>query len=141
MVTTVKDLKIVTTQLDKGLHAYMRVDYSGRSIPASLILRKSKPKIGRWVEVPASECCTPTTTITSTTAELTCKEYVAHGSIVAMVTLWYEDCYGNEHTVYIDGPDPITFCAVSYSIAPPGVVELSKEECSLTTTTTTTSPD
>ena len=50
--------------LDKKLKAYIRLDYSGRSIPTSLILRRNKPKVGRWVEVPASECCTTTTTTT-----------------------------------------------------------------------------
>ena len=56
--------------LDKRLKAYMRIDYSGRSIPTSLVLRKNKPKVGRWMEVDVDQCCGPTTTITSTTLEL-----------------------------------------------------------------------
>jgi len=47
--------------------AFTRVDYSHRDVPGSLILRKSKPKLGRWREVEVWECCNGTTTTTSTT--------------------------------------------------------------------------
>jgi hypothetical protein len=60
---------------DKKLKAFVRIDGSGRVVPTSLILRKSMPKVGRWVEIPAYECCNTTTstttalvTTTSTTA-------------------------------------------------------------------------
>ena len=39
------------------LKAYVRFDGSGRIVAGSLILRKSKPKIGNWKEVQAYECC------------------------------------------------------------------------------------
>lgn len=47
--------------INPRLKAYVRVDASGRVIQGSLILRKQKPKIGRWVEVQSSLCCTTTT--------------------------------------------------------------------------------
>jgi hypothetical protein len=52
----------------KRLKAFVRYDGSGRVVAGSLILRKNKPKVGRWQEIPAYECCNyvPTTTTTST---------------------------------------------------------------------------
>lgn len=54
----------------RPLKAYVRYDGSGRVVPGSLILRKNKPKVGKWVEVPAYECCNPTTTTTTTTVPI-----------------------------------------------------------------------
>lgn len=51
---------------DKNLKAFVRFDGSGRVVAGSLILRKNKPKVGKWYEIPASECCNPTTTTTTT---------------------------------------------------------------------------
>jgi len=50
----------------KDLKGYVRFDGRKRIVPSSLILRKKKPKIGRWIEVPAFECCNLTTTTTTT---------------------------------------------------------------------------
>jgi len=54
----------------RPLKAFVRFDGSGRIVAGSLILRKNKPKVGKWKEIPAYECCNPTTT-TTTTAALT----------------------------------------------------------------------
>lgn len=43
----------------KKLKAYVRFDGSGRVVAGSLILRKNKPKVGRWQEISAYECCGP----------------------------------------------------------------------------------
>jgi hypothetical protein len=55
--------------INKNLKAYVRYDGSGRVVAGSLILRKNKPKVGRWQEIPAYECCNyvPTSTTTTTT--------------------------------------------------------------------------
>jgi len=57
--------------IQRNLKAFVRYDGSGRVVAGSLILRKNKPKVGRWLEIPAYECCnyvpTSTTTTTSTT--------------------------------------------------------------------------
>jgi hypothetical protein len=45
--------------VNKKLKAYVRFDGSGRVVAGSLILRKSKPKVGRWNEISAYECCGP----------------------------------------------------------------------------------
>ena len=50
----------------RPLKAYVRFDGSGRIVAGSLILRRKKPKVGKWVEIPAYECCNPTTTTTTT---------------------------------------------------------------------------
>jgi hypothetical protein len=55
----------------KDLKAFVRIDGSGRVVAGSLILRKSKPKVGKWHEIPAYECCNPTTTTTTTVAPTT----------------------------------------------------------------------
>lgn len=52
----------------KDLKAYVRFDGSGRVVPGSLVLRKKMPKIGKWIEIQAYECCAPTTTTTTTAA-------------------------------------------------------------------------
>ena len=54
----------------RPLKAFVRFDGSGRIVAGSLILRKNKPKVGKWKEIPAYECCNPTTS-TTTTAALT----------------------------------------------------------------------
>jgi len=54
----------------KVLKAFVRIDGMGRVVAGSLILRKTKPKVGRWQEIPAYACCAPTTT-TSTTLPAT----------------------------------------------------------------------
>jgi len=54
----------------KDLKAYVRYDGSGRVVAGSLILRRKMPKVGKWVEISAYECCdpfTPTSTTTTTT--------------------------------------------------------------------------
>jgi hypothetical protein len=53
---------------NRPLKAYVRFDGSGRVVAGSLILRKQKPKVGKWQEIPAFECCNyvPTTTTTTT---------------------------------------------------------------------------
>jgi len=55
--------------LQNKLKAFVRFDGSGRVIPSSLILQKSKPKVGNWKEINATQCCnsTPITTSTTTT--------------------------------------------------------------------------
>jgi len=54
----------------KDLKAYVRYDGKGRVVAGSLVLRRSMPKVGRWVEVPAYECCEPTTSTTTTTTTI-----------------------------------------------------------------------
>jgi hypothetical protein len=57
----------------RDLKAFVRYDGSGRVVAGSLVLRKKKPKVGRWQEILTYECCndTPTTTSTTTVAPTT----------------------------------------------------------------------
>ena len=64
----------------RPLKAFVRFDGSGRIVAGSLILRKNKPKVGKWKEIQAYECCIttsssttlpPTTTSTTTVAPTT----------------------------------------------------------------------
>lgn len=57
----------------RPLKAYVRFDGTGRIVPSSLILRRKKPKVGKWVEIPAYECCNyvPTTTTTTSSSSTT----------------------------------------------------------------------
>lgn len=50
----------------KKLKAFVRYDGSGRVVAGSLILRKNKPRVGRWFEIPSYDCCNDTTTSTTT---------------------------------------------------------------------------
>ena len=49
----------------KDLRAYVRIDGSGRVVAGSLVLRRKKPKVGKWLEIQTYECCDTTTTTTS----------------------------------------------------------------------------
>jgi hypothetical protein len=45
----------------KDLKAFVRFDGSGRVVAGSLILRKNMPKVGKWQQITAEECCGPYT--------------------------------------------------------------------------------
>jgi len=45
----------------RPLKAYVRFDGTGRVVSSSLVLRKSKPKVGKWKEIPGYECCNSVT--------------------------------------------------------------------------------
>ena len=51
----------------RNLKAFIRFDGSGRIVAGSLILRKNKPKVGRWQEIPAYECCNDVPTVLTDT--------------------------------------------------------------------------
>jgi len=53
----------------RDLRAFVRFDGSGRIVAGSLILRKNKPKVGKWHEIQAYECCNyiPSSSTTTTT--------------------------------------------------------------------------
>lgn len=55
---------------NKELKAFVRIDGSGRDVAGSLILRLNKPKVGKWRQIQAYQCCDPflfSTTSTTTT--------------------------------------------------------------------------
>lgn len=56
---------------NRPLKAYVRFDGTGRIVPSSLILRRKMPKVGKWVEIPAYQCCNPTTTTTTSSTSST----------------------------------------------------------------------
>lgn len=70
----------------RPLKAYVRFDGSGRVVSSSLILRKDKPKVGKWKEIEGYECCndvtltfTPeSTTINDVTLRLFCNGTQIH---------------------------------------------------------------
>jgi hypothetical protein len=55
----------------RDLKAFVRFDGSGRVVPGSLVLRRKKPKVGKWQEILTYECCNSTTTTTTTLAPVT----------------------------------------------------------------------
>lgn len=50
----------------RDLKAFVRYDGSGRVVAGSLILRRKKPKVGRWKEIEGYECCNPLVILTVT---------------------------------------------------------------------------
>lgn len=54
----------------RDLKAFVRYDGSGRVVAGSLILRRQKPKVGKWTEVQGYECCTDHTLTTTVVANL-----------------------------------------------------------------------
>lgn len=126
----------------RELKAYVRIDGSHRMVPSSLILRKNKPKVGRWEEVDAYECCnTPaaTTSTTTTTQETLCLTYVISLGVREEATLYYTDCYGEEVVDELQGPYEDTICAQYGSvILTPDGIAFPLGECYTTTTTSST---
>jgi hypothetical protein len=55
----------------RDLKAYVRYDGSGRVVAGSLILRRSKPKVGKWTEIQGYECCTDHTLTTTVATAIT----------------------------------------------------------------------
>jgi hypothetical protein len=43
----------------KSLRAFVRYDGTGRVVPSSVILARTKPKVGDWKEIQTYECCDP----------------------------------------------------------------------------------
>jgi len=54
----------------RDLKAFVRFDGSGRVVSSSLILRKQKPKVGRWVQVQTYQCCNGPSVTTTPTDDL-----------------------------------------------------------------------
>jgi hypothetical protein len=70
----------------RDLKAFVRYDGSGRVVAGSLILRRQKPKVGKWSEVQGYECCNdvtltftvPSPIIADVTVRLFCNGTVIH---------------------------------------------------------------
>jgi hypothetical protein len=91
---------------NRPLKAFVRFDGTGRIVPSSLILRRKKPKVGKWVEIPAYECCNYTTTTTTTAA---CIETEWEYTITAEDV---ENATGNTGAVIIiNVPEPLEVTA------------------------------
>ncbi len=71
----------------RPLKAYVRFDGSGRVVAGSLILRKNKPKVGKWQEINAYECCNyvPTTTTTTTAGATLLRADGTNGTLFTVV--------------------------------------------------------
>jgi hypothetical protein len=98
----------------RDLKAFVRYDGSGRVVAGSLVLRKKKPKVGRWEEILTYECCNPTTS-TTTTGAPTVYDYIGgYGSSSAG-----QACFGGmTQTYYSTTPyGSITNGTVVYSDA------------------------
>jgi len=123
------------------LKAYLRLDGSLRVVPSSLILRQNMPKIGHWVEVPAYECCNPTTTTTSTGIPI-CATYSILIEEGNTATYQWMQCNGNPYTGFATpGPYLEIFCALEGTpvvFDGTAVFTLLVEGCATTTTSTTT---
>jgi len=78
------------------LKAYVRYDGTGRVIAGSLILQRSKPKVGNWQEIDANECCNyvpdSTTTTTTTAAPGDCFCYDVDNQTAGPLDYTYTDC-------------------------------------------------
>lgn len=127
----------------QDLKAYVRLDYSGRVVAGSLILRKKMPKVGKWVEVQAYECCNYTTT---TTIAPVCITYEIYVSPETIVYLSYNDCDGTPRGPFeMNGEIDDYFCCIADSYTITGdrayLVTVYAEGCNRPTTTTTTTID
>lgn len=108
----------------RPLKAYVRFDGTGRIVPSSLILRRKKPKVGKWVEIPAYECCNPTTTTTTTVSPTTtttttvaqiCYQWQIEVPDGGGGLLLGTACDGSNVEVNLTGPISDTACAFELS--------------------------
>lgn len=122
----------------RPLKAFVRFDGTGRIVAGSLILRRKMPKVGKWLEIPAYECCNPTTTTTTT---FLCVNY---GIVVAegdLANLSYINCDNTPAGPFeLTGPLSDTFCAKQDSYLVDGTAEVTALGYCTTTTTTTQLP-
>ena len=61
----------------RPLKAFVRFDGSGRIVAGSLVLRKDKPKVVKWKELQAYECCITTSSTTTAAPTTTTSTTVA----------------------------------------------------------------
>jgi hypothetical protein len=108
----------------KKLKAFVRYDGSGRVVASSLILRKNKPRVGRWFEIPTYECCNGTTNTTTTqggggntpTAYIVSYgngecEACRNGETIVVYTL--DNSFANGSTIYSDPACIIPFVTIN----------------------------
>ena len=137
----------------RDLRAFVRFDGSGRIVAGSLILRKNKPKVGKWHEIQAYECCnyvptttttstttvTPTTTTTTTAAPIACNGYNVLVNDGETGNLTGIDCLGVPFNTDITGPyNQVNCYNVINSASNASVTFIGS--CPTTTTTTTPAP-
>jgi hypothetical protein len=128
----------------RPLKAFVRFDGSGRVVAGSLILRKNMPKVGKWQEILAYQCCNPTTTTTTTAVPFSCISYGVSVERGGTGTYTYTPCGDTEPLgpVPIEGPLFLVMCTVAGEITSTGdVVVTPFGECEITTTTTTTTTE
>ena len=94
----------------RDLKAYVRYDGSGRVVPGSLILRRTKPKVGNWQQVQGYECNSGGTSYQVIAT--------ASGALSSVIT--YRSGVDNStQTVNLVGEDLLvaTICAVTGSVS------------------------
>lgn len=104
----------------RDLKAYVRFDGSGRIVPGSLILRRNKPKVGKWKEITAYECCNPTPT-PAPTYPLSICIYRNFGMGILSGTLNFttlEDGYPVYEGIVTQGASLVSY-TIKYYITPP----------------------
>jgi hypothetical protein len=123
----------------RPLKAYVRFDGTGRIVPSSLILRRKMPKVGKWVEIPAYECCnditpvlyyTPTLPIDYPDVRIFCDDLLidnnAESGVYTTIADLVEGLNGNTgYTQY-----------GTYSVGPNGSVKLTLSPAALALCTT-----
>lgn len=134
----------------RNLKAFVRYDASGRVVAGSLVLRKNKPKVGRWEEILTYECCNPTTTTTTTAdprpriSETLCGPLlpyreltIVNGTTICDSMIYLTgDFSGLPFTIYVSANGYIrAFAVMGNQAYPSGECTI----CGDTTTTTTTS--
>lgn len=101
------------------LKAWVRYDGTGRVIAGGPILQSSKPKVGNWVEIDASECCNyvPTTTTTTTTAFVgDCFCYTVDNQTAGLLEYTYTDCGSEVATTASINADTISIVCSSTAV-------------------------
>lgn len=85
--------------LQNKLKAFVRFDGSGRVIPSSLILQKSKPKVGNWKEINATECCNGTPTTTTSSSSTSTSTSTSTTTSTTTISVGQESAIGNFNSV------------------------------------------
>ena len=155
--TTTTTTTILRKSGKKDLKAFIRFDGRGMVVPSSVILARKMPKVGKWMEINAYECCAPTIPAYPSTiciAGLGEKDGEFNGTYIAIELSLGKPHYQKEgdYDIYWDGSkwkigdsiysndDVFDPTLVTTWVGTGGSMTIIEGTCPTTTTTTTVVP-
>lgn len=87
---------------------FVKLDGKGRVIPGTNVFDTSAPRVGKWIEINSDECCSPSSTSTSTTTNIPVESFARLEITIpeggATLEMYYE---GDATTIHVDWGDGV----------------------------------